>query len=45
MKSINVGDITKVRLVHFRSINVNKNLGQNEKKFWILWLRQVRLTI
>ena len=32
-----------VRLVHFRSINVNKNLGQNEKIFWIFWLRQVRL--
>ena len=45
MKSITVGDMTKysVRLVHFRSINVNKNLGQNEKNFWILWLRQVRL--
>ena len=45
MKSITVGDMTKysVRLVHFRSINVNKNLGQNEKFFWILWLRQVRL--
>ena len=35
MKSITVGDMTKysVRLVHFRSINVNKNLGQNEKIF------------
>ena len=47
MKSITVGDMTNydsVRLVHFRSINVNKNLGHNEKIFWILWLRQVRLT-
>ena len=45
MKSITVGDMTKysVRLVHFRSINVNKNLGQNENFFWILWPRQVRL--
>ena len=35
MKSITVGDTNydSVRLVHFRSINVNKNLGQNENFF------------